>query len=132
MRAIDTYTLSLAQLRHHYGELMPGQEPPAGGKRELARTLNKLLADRSLYIGVDGKVHRYRLTYPEKFRIFLKVPNPKRAGSKRRDLFEKYQNGMTVGEYIDRVGRKGTMRVIRKDVQQGFIEVRGENDNQHA
>lgn len=132
MRAIDPFALSLAQLRHHYGELMPGQEAPAGGKREVAKALNKLMAERSLYIGVDGKVHRYRHVYPERSKIFVKVQNPKRAGSQRRELFEKYRNGMTVGEYLDTVGRRGTMRVLRKDVQQGFIEVRSDNENHHT
>jgi hypothetical protein len=68
---------------------------------------------------------------PETAVITLLVDaNPKRAGSKAELAFSQYQDGMTVGEFIDAVDsiaeiRGGATPNLVYDASHGFIEIEG-------
>jgi len=57
----------------------------------------------------------------------LAQSNPKRQDSLAYERFELYQTGMTVGEYVEAGGRSGD---IKYDVQNGYIELSGDEDNE--
>ncbi|MEQ1572801.1 MAG: hypothetical protein ABL993_01010 [Vicinamibacterales bacterium] len=50
--------------------------------------------------------------------------NPKRVGSASHDVFEQYQNGMTVGEFCDAVGKGATGHLVW-DAAHGSISIEG-------
>lgn len=54
----------------------------------------------------------------------LSAENPKRPGSKAHDVFSKYVDGMTVGEFCDEAGKEATPNIVY-DAAHGFISVEG-------
>lgn len=52
------------------------------------------------------------------------MANPKRVGSKAHDVFSKYVDGMTVGEFCDAAGKEATPNLVY-DAAHGFISIEG-------
>lgn len=50
--------------------------------------------------------------------------NPKRAGSKAAEAFANYEDGMTVGDFIQAVGKEATSHLVY-DAKHGFIKIDG-------
>jgi hypothetical protein len=56
----------------------------------------------------------------------LRDVNPKRAGSQAAADFDNYRTGMTVGEFVDLVGKRATPNLVY-DAAHGFIAIEGYN-----
>lgn len=50
--------------------------------------------------------------------------NPKRAGSQSHTDFDQYRTGMTVAEFCDVIGKRGTPHLVY-DAAHGFISIEG-------
>jgi hypothetical protein len=55
--------------------------------------------------------------------------NPKRAGSQSHTDFEQYRTGMTVAEFCDIIGKRGTPHLVY-DAAHGFIAIEGYDPQQ--
>jgi len=66
-----------------------------------------------------SEVKRRRVNKQAKIKVLVEE-NPKRNNTLAADRFALYENGMTVGEYIDAGGRAGD---IAHDVAAGYIEL---------
>lgn len=62
-----------------------------------------------------------KATHPDTAKIYKVVTrNPKRPGTMAWEKWKKYRNGMTVRQYLNRGGKRST---LRWDEERGLIQI---------
>jgi hypothetical protein len=100
-------------------------------KKQAAEQVETAVAEAAADVIATAKSRGPRGVKEDAVITVLAETNPNREGSQSHTDFAQYQTGMTVGAFIDAVGKRGTPHLVY-DAAHGFISIEGYDPAQVA